>query len=1046
MSERTAPLLGGLRVNPFAFPSETTLRFVLLVIFVICGSARLYGEFPGQDDPAVNQCLTQFWSGLSKLNRSPPADIARDAGIVGREGAPLAAQCAALLRPAIVWKISGICTVILVAALFYYAYPTWELRRRRLQPLSPSELPEITHELQSLAETARLPKPPIVVWNPLTTALPVVFGRHGRYYVALSGSFVTQHFYRDRDSFRAIMLHEFAHIHNGDIPKTYLTLSLLLGFLATTLAPSLLLASWNLATLRWLEAASLLINGMLWTAVVILSGLAVLRAREFYADVRASIWNRASWVDHALSTLSEPDAKGWRRYLRFHPDPRERRQIVEDPSRLLRLSFADTFGIGIAAWSVVDIVSGLLVPFLPDEAWAAFVFFASIKLVVPAVVFILAIGAIGIGVWRSAFSSLLKGKRPSKGTGWLSVAFVLGAFPGLILVLAQAALQSFAAQPLPFWIALASLQLDAAIYIVLLVGCLLIFRWISEAASAWFEVVLRSRSPRPILLLSVATALILVVGTLGLATFVVQLSFVVAPWRQEGAGGIYLYVVAAGGPIIIASLVAWGFPLTALWWRKQVMPAQVAHWVFLDGAVPRIPAQEPVRPGRALTTGIVMGLLFLLMLELVLFRDQLPAAIADGIKSAFDWLLAGTARVFGDEGFLLPGSGALFQAIAAAIVAGRATRLSAVCGLFAASVAGFIIVAGHYILLGVGFAFPASHLAQAALQMMGLGAAVALPTVIVAAWIGYVARRVFANTPASQTSGASSSDSPIGPRRRATWSLVSKGSIAALFIAVGIGLAFKVYNVQAVNAYRTSAERGDSDAQSRLASLYARGRGVARDDAQAVFWWRKAAEQGHADAQYNLARMFFDGVGVAQDDAMAAHWVRRAAEQGHAGAEAGLGNLYLLGRGMPQDDTLALQWFGKAAAQGNADAQNYLGLFHAYGRGTPQDDAAAVEWFRKAAEQGHAAAQNNLGLMYLQGRALPKDEAQALQWFLSAARQGHADAQFRVGQAYEKGKVVAKDDEQAVLWFRQAAAKGHPEAKNILQILCDRGLQTACSP
>ena len=250
----------------------------------------------------------------------------------------------------------------------------------------------------------------------------------------------------------------------------------------------------------------------------------------------------------------------------------------------------------------------------------------------PAVVFILAIGAIGIGVWRSAFASLLEGKHPSEGTGWLGVAFVLGAFPGLLLFLVQAARQSFAAQPIPFWISLTSLQLDVATYIVLLIGCLLIFRWISEAASAWFEVVLRHQSPRPILLVSVATALILVVGTFGLATFVVLLSFVVTPWRQEGSGGIYLYVVAAGGPIIVASLVAWGFPLTALWWRKQVMPVRVAHWVFLDGASPRIPNQEPVRPGRALTTGIVMGLLFLLAWELVIFRDHFPTAIAEGIR------------------------------------------------------------------------------------------------------------------------------------------------------------------------------------------------------------------------------------------------------------------------------------------------------------------------------------------------------------------------------------------------------------------------------
>jgi hypothetical protein len=181
MSERTAPPLLRPRVNPFAFPSETTLRFVLLVIFVICGSARLYGEFRGDEDPVANQCVTEVWSGLSKLTTSPPADIGRNAGIIGREALGSVARCTALLRPTVAWQIGGICAVILVAALFYYAYPSWELRRRRLEPLDPSELPEITHELRSLAETAQLPKPPILVWNPLATALPVVFGRHGRY-------------------------------------------------------------------------------------------------------------------------------------------------------------------------------------------------------------------------------------------------------------------------------------------------------------------------------------------------------------------------------------------------------------------------------------------------------------------------------------------------------------------------------------------------------------------------------------------------------------------------------------------------------------------------------------------------------------------------------------------------------------------------------------------------------------------------------------------------------------------------------------------------
>ena len=32
------------RLNPFAFPSDTSFRFALLVVFVVCGSSFMYGE------------------------------------------------------------------------------------------------------------------------------------------------------------------------------------------------------------------------------------------------------------------------------------------------------------------------------------------------------------------------------------------------------------------------------------------------------------------------------------------------------------------------------------------------------------------------------------------------------------------------------------------------------------------------------------------------------------------------------------------------------------------------------------------------------------------------------------------------------------------------------------------------------------------------------------------------------------------------------------------------------------------------------------------
>ena len=46
--------------------------------------------------------------------------------------------------------------------------------------------------------------------------------------------------------------------------------------------------------------------------------------------------------------------------------------------------------------------------------------------------------------------------------------------------------------------------------------------------------------------------------------------------------------------------------------------------------------------------------------------------------------------------------------------------------------------------------------------------------------------------------------------------------------------------------YRQAAAQGYAAAQSNLGSLYAEGRGVARDEAEAVRLYRQAAAQGYA--------------------------------------------------------------------------------------------------------------------------------------------------------------------------------------------------------
>jgi uncharacterized protein len=58
--------------------------------------------------------------------------------------------------------------------------------------------------------------------------------------------------------------------------------------------------------------------------------------------------------------------------------------------------------------------------------------------------------------------------------------------------------------------------------------------------------------------------------------------------------------------------------------------------------------------------------------------------------------------------------------------------------------------------------------------------------------------------------------------------------------------------------------------------MYAKGQGVAQNEAEAAKWYPQAAAQGDASAQYNLGVMFYSGDGVPQNHAEAAKWYQKS--------------------------------------------------------------------------------------------------------------------------------------------------------------------------
>jgi hypothetical protein len=81
---------------------------------------------------------------------------------------------------------------------------------------------------------------------------------------------------------------------------------------------------------------------------------------------------------------------------------------------------------------------------------------------------------------------------------------------------------------------------------------------------------------------------------------------------------------------------------------------------------------------------------------------------------------------------------------------------------------------------------------------------------------------------------------------------------------------------RAARIFLPLAARGDAQAQTYLAFLYAQGHGVPQSYAKAAYWYRRAAEQGGATAQYWLALMYDKGHGVPPNVIEAYKWLNLA--------------------------------------------------------------------------------------------------------------------------------------------------------------------------
>ena len=376
--------------------------------------------------------------------------------------------------------------------------PWWIGRRRRLVPLGEDDAPAVVARVRELAAEAGLARAPRLVWNPLDPApTGLAYGHPGRYTVALTGGLVVRAT-TDREGFDAVVRHELAHIRNRDVDLTYFTVSLWHAFLLGAVAPF---------ALTLLDESAETVGRVTWrlaalAVLVYLTRNAVLRSREVYADVRASVGagrarrDRARARRPAAGPTRAPGparrrpprpggpARDRARHaaaLRARPAHRLRRRrgghgrLRERRSTSSRRSCTDPL----------------------DMRFVAALAFA------PAVV-----GVVGLAVWRSDFGALAQGLRTPP-TWRLGLALAAGFMVGPELALVRSVATGDDAM-------LGELLEGRGLWWAagLVAAVTLVVAWVSAGASSWLRALAGRRSPRAAAagLVSAAAVLTIVLG------------------------------------------------------------------------------------------------------------------------------------------------------------------------------------------------------------------------------------------------------------------------------------------------------------------------------------------------------------------------------------------------------------------------------------------------------------------------------------------------------------------------------------------------------
>ncbi|WP_432932773.1 M48 family metalloprotease [Microbispora sp. CA-135349] len=219
------------RIDERSMVAGTTVRFTLLLVLLLVSSGSMMQSVINRLYGADNYgCLLAAGGDPNQGIQSYAARITRYFAAVQTcrdRFEPEAPLWLTLLWPAL---------LVTATVVLFRCLPRWKARRGRFVPLEAIDHDgEIRRRLADFAAVAGLDRLPRVVVDPAAASTSaVVFGSNRRPIVCLHGGLLAR-MSTDPTAFRAVALHEFAHVRNGDVTLTYTTIAVWRVFIGLVL-------------------------------------------------------------------------------------------------------------------------------------------------------------------------------------------------------------------------------------------------------------------------------------------------------------------------------------------------------------------------------------------------------------------------------------------------------------------------------------------------------------------------------------------------------------------------------------------------------------------------------------------------------------------------------------------------------------------------------------------------------------------------------------------------------------------------------------------